>query len=94
MAMGESDDIQEDEWRKEFIKAPKVSSTTLIPINANLQWTSPAIMNGGQCSYIDTLKEESKECRNRAEVLAKVILGDEITLVRRNQVYQGGHQCG
>ena len=94
MAMGASDDIQEGEWRKELIKISKVSSTTLIPINANLHWTLLVIFNGNQVSYIDTLKNESKECRRRAEVLAKIILGDEITLVRRNQVYQDGNQCG
>ena len=94
MAMGASDDIQEGEWRKELIKISKVSSTTLIPINANLHWTLLVVFNGNQVSYIDTLKNESKECKRRAEVLAKIILGDEITLVRRNQVYQDGNQCG
>ena len=94
MAMGKSDDIQEGEWRKELIKISKVSSTTLIPINANLHWTLLVIMNGNQCSYIDTLKNESKECKRRAEVIAKIILGGEVTLVRRNEIYQDGNQCG
>ena len=40
------------------------------------------------------MKTESKEHRRRAEVLAKIILGNEIALVRRNHVYQSGHQCG
>ena len=94
MAMGKSDDIQEDAWRKELIRISKVSSTTIIPINANLHWTLLGIMNGNQCSYIDTLKNESKECKRRAEVIAKIILGDEVTLVRRNEIYQDGNQCG
>ena len=94
MAMGASDDIQEGECRKELIKISKVSSTTLIPINANAHWTLLVVFNGNQCSYIDTLKNESKECRRRAEVIAKITLGDETTLVRRNQVYKDGNQCG
>ena len=94
MAMGKSDDIQEDAWRKELIRISKVSSTTIIPINANLHWTLLGIMNGNQCSYIDTLKNESKECKRRAEVIAKIILGDGVTLVRRNEIYQDGNQCG
>ena len=94
MAMGASDDLQEDEWRKELIKISKVSPTTLIPLNAHLHWTLLVVMNGKQCSYVDTLENESKECRRRAEVLAKIILGDEITVVRRNQAYQSGHQRG
>ena len=64
------------------------------PINANAHWTLLVIFNGDQCSYIDTLKNESKECRRRAEVIAKIMRGDETTLVRRNQVYQDGNQCG
>ena len=46
------------------------------------------------CIYVDTLKKESQECKRRAEILAKIILEDEIKLVRMNQVYQDGHQCG
>ena len=94
MAMGASDDIQEGEWRKELIKISKVSSATLIPINANVHWTLLVTFNGNQVSYMDTLKNESKAWRRRAEVLAKIILGDEITLVGRNQIYQDGNQCG
>ena len=93
MAMRKSDDIQEGEWRKE-LKISKASSTTLTPINANLHWALLVIMNGNQCSYIDTLKNEPKECRRRAGVIAKIILGDEVNLVRGNQVYQDGNQCG
>ena len=46
------------------------------------------------CIYVDTLKKESQECKRRAEILAKTILEDEIKLVRMNQVYQDGNQCG
>ena len=98
MAMGASHDIQEDEWRKELTKASKISSTTLIPINANLRWTLLVIMEGEggkrHCIYVDTLKKESQECKRRAAILAKIILEDEITLVRMNQVYQSGNQSG
>ena len=69
-AMGASDDIQEDEWRKELIKASIVSSSTLIPINANVHWTLLVIMKGEgskhHCIYIDTLDNESQECKTRA----------------------------
>lgn len=98
MAMGSSDDIQEEEWKKELIKASKKSSTTLIPINAHIHWTLLVIMEGEgskhHCIYVDTLKKESQECKRRAEILAKIILEDEIKLVRMNQVYQDGNQCG
>ena len=98
MAMGASDDIQEDEWRKELITASKKSSTTLIPINANLHRTLLVIMEGEgsnhHCIYVDTLKKESQECKRSAEALAKIIMEDEIKLVRMNQVCQSGNQCG